>query len=387
MNSWTRKLRMGMVGGGPGAFIGAVHRIAAVLDGQVELVAGVFSRDWDRTRLTGERLYLDPARVYRSYQEMAAAESKLPPGTRIDFVTIVTQNDAHFAPARAFLEAGFHVVCEKPLTFTLREAEELARLVEKSALVFALTHNYAGYPLVRQARHLFTSGELGVVRKVLVEYLQDWLVEPLEKRGSRQASWRTNPAEAGVGGAVGDIGTHAFNLVEYVTGDVVTAICADKSIFLPDRTLDEDINALLRLKGGGKGVLTVSQIATGEENGLRLRAYGSRGAILWDQENPNYLRLYRHGRPRETLTRGRQEYLASAAMEATRIPWGHPEGYLEAFANIYIGAIDAIRRHIDGKPMSRAEYEFPTVHDGVRGMRFISKAIESADGGAVWVTI
>ena len=387
MNSWTRKLRMGMVGGGPGAFIGAVHRIAAVLDGQVELVAGVFSRDWDRTRLTGEQLYLDPARVYRSYQDMASAEAKLPPGTRIDFVTIVTQNDAHFAPARAFLEAGFHVVCEKPLAFTLQEAEELARIVEKSALVFALTHNYTGYPLVRQARHLFTSGEMGVVRKVLVEYLQDWLVEPLEKRGSRQASWRTNPAEAGVGGAVADIGTHAFNLVEYVTGDVVTAICADKSIFLPDRTLDEDINALIRLKGGGKGVLTVSQIATGEENGLRLRAYGSSGAILWEQENPNYLRLYRHGRPRETLTRGRHEYLAPAAMEATRIPSGHPEGYLEAFANIYIGAIHAIRRHIDGKPMSRAEYEFPTVHDGVRGMRFIDKAIESADGGAVWVTI
>jgi predicted dehydrogenase len=387
MTSWKRKLRMGMIGGGPGAFIGGVHRIAAVLDGQVELVAGVFSRDWDRTRLTGEQLYLDPARVYRSYPEMAAAEAKLPPGTRIDFVTIVTQNDAHFAPARAFLDAGFHVVCEKPLAFTLQEAEELARIVEQSELVFALTHNYTGYPLVRQARHLFMSGELGVVRKVLVEYLQDWLVEPLEKSGSRQASWRTNPAEAGIGGAVGDIGTHAFHLVEYVTGDVVTAVCADKSIFLPDRTLDEDINALLRLRGGGKGVLTVSQIATGEENGLRLRVYGSRGAVLWEQENPNYLRLYRHGRPRETLTRGRSEYLAPAAMAATRIPWGHPEGYLEAFANIYIGAIHAIRRHIDGKPMSRAEYEFPTVHDGVRGMRFIYKAIESADGGAVWVTI
>jgi predicted dehydrogenase len=387
MTSWKRKLRMGMVGGGPGAFIGAVHRIAAVLDGQVELVAGVFSRDWNGTRLTGEQLYLDPARVYRSYQEMAAAEAKLPPGTRIDFVTIVTQNDAHFAPARAFLDAGFHVVCEKPLTFTLQEAEELARIVEQTALVFALTHNYTGYPLVRQARHLFTSGELGVVRKVLVEYLQDWLVEPLEKSGSRQASWRTNPAEAGIGGAVGDIGTHAFNLVEYVTGDVVTAVCADKSIFLPDRTLDEDINALLRLRGGGKGVLTVSQIATGEENGLRLRVYGSRGAVLWEQENPNYLRLYRHGRPRETLTRGRSEYLAPAAMAATRIPWGHPEGYLEAFANIYIGAIHAIRRYIDGKPMSRAEYEFPTVHDGVRGMRFIYRAIESADGGAIWVTL
>jgi predicted dehydrogenase len=384
---WKRKLRMGMVGGGPGAFIGAVHRIAAALDGQAELVAGAFSRDWDSTRLTGEQLYLDPARVYRSYQDMAAAEAKLPPGTRIDFVTIVTQNNAHFAPARAFLDAGFHVVCEKPLTFTLQEAEELARIVERSSLVFALTHNYTGYPLVRHARHLFTSGEMGVVRKVLVEYLQDWLVEPLEKRGSRQASWRTNPAEAGVGGAVGDIGTHAFNLVEYVTGDVVTAVCADKSIFLPDRTLDEDISALLRLRGGGKGVLTVSQIATGEENGLRLRVYGSRGAVLWEQENPNYLRLYRHGRPRETLTRGRSEYLAPAAMAATRIPWGHPEGYLEAFANIYVGAIHAIRLHIDGKPMSRADYEFPTVHDGVRGMHFIHKAIESADGGAVWVTI
>jgi predicted dehydrogenase len=387
MTSWTRKLRMGMVGGGPGAFIGGVHRIAAALDGQVELVAGVFSRDWDATRLTGEQLYLDPARVYRSYQDMAAAEAKLPAVTRIDFVTIVTQNDAHFAPARAFLEAGFHVVCEKPLTFTLQEAEELARIVERSALVFALTHNYTGYPLVRHARHLFTSGEMGVVRKVLVEYLQDWLVEPLEKSGSRQASWRTNPAEAGIGGAVGDIGTHAFNLVEYVTGDVVTAVCADKSIFLPDRTLDEDINALLRFGGGGKGVLTVSQIATGEENGLRLRVYGSRGAVSWEQENPNYLRLYRHGRPRETLTRGRSEYLAPAAMAATRIPWGHPEGYLEAFANIYVGAIQAIRRHIDGKPMSRAEYEFPTVHDGVRGMHFIYKAVESADRGAVWVTL
>ena len=387
MTFWTRKLRMGMVGGGPGAFIGAVHRVAAVLDGQAELVAGVFSRDWDSTRLTGEQLYLDPARVYRSYQDMAAGEAKLPPGTRIDFVTIVTQNNAHFAPARAFLDAGFHVVCEKPLAFTLQEAEELARIVEQRALVFALTHNYTGYPLVRHARHLFTSGEMGVVRKVLVEYLQDWLVEPLETRGSRQASWRTNPAEAGVGGAVGDIGTHAFNLLEYVTGDMVTAVCADKSIFLPDRTLDEDINALLRLRGGGKGVLTVSQVATGEENGLRLRVYGSRGAVLWEQENPNYLRLYRHGRPRETLTRGRSEYLAPVAMAATRIPWGHPEGYLEAFANIYVGAIQAIRRHIDGKPMSRAEYEFPTVHDGVRGMRFIHKAIESADGGAVWVTI
>ena len=387
MTSWTRKLRMGMVGGGQGAFIGAVHRIAATFDGQVALVAGVFSRDWDNTLQTGKQLYLDPARLYRRYEDMAAEEAKLPADTRVDFVTIVTQNKAHFAPARSFLDAGFHVVCEKPLAFTLQEAEELAQIVERTQLVFALTHNYTGYPLVRQARQLFASGEMGVVRKVIVEYLQDWLVEPEEKLGSKQAAWRTNPAESGIGGAVGDIGTHAFNLVEYVTGDVVTAVCADKSIFLPDRTLDEDINALLRFEGGGKGVLTVSQIATGEENGLRLRVYGSKGAALWAQENPNYLQVYRHGRPRETLTRGRSEYLAREAMAATRIPWGHPEGYLEAFANIYTGAIAAIRRHIEGKPMSRAEYEFPTVHDGVRGMRFIYKAIESADGGASWVTL
>jgi predicted dehydrogenase len=378
---------MGMVGGGQGAFIGAVHRIAGALDGQVELVAGVFSRDWNNTRATGSQLYLDPARVYHGYEEMAAAEAKLPAEARIDFVSIVTPNNAHFLPAKAFLEAGFHVVCDKPLAFTLQEAEELARIVEDRQRVFALTHNYTGYPLIRHARQLFRSGEMGGVRKVLVEYLQDWLVEPEEKRGSKQASWRTNPAESGIAGAIADIGTHAFNLVEYVTGDRVTAVCADKSIFLPDRTLDEDINALIRLHGGGKGVLTVSQIATGEENGLRLRVYGSKGAILWEQENPNYMSVYRHGRPRETLTRGRSEYLAPAAMAATRIPWGHPEGYFEAFANIYAGAIEAIRQHIDGKPMSPAEYDFPTVHDGVRGMQFIYKAVESANDNASWVAL
>ncbi len=378
---------MGMVGGGQGAFIGAVHRIAAALDGQVELVAGVFSRDPDNTRTTGAQLYLNPARLYRTFEEMAAAEAALPPDLRIDFVTIVTQNNAHFAPAKTFLEAGFHVVCEKPLAFTLGEAEALARIVDGTGLVFALTHNYTGYPLVRHARQLFASGEMGIVRKAIVEYLQDWLVEPEEQRGSKQAAWRTNPAESGVGGAVGDIGTHALNLLEYVTGDVVTGVCADKSTFLPDRALDEDINALLRLRGGGKGVLAVSQIATGEENGLRLRVYGSKGAVLWEQENPNYLRVYRHGRPRETLTRGRSEYLSPAAMAATRIPWGHPEGYLEAFANIYVGAVEAIRRHVEGHPMGLAEYGFPTVHDGVRGMRFIERAIESANRGATWVTL
>ena len=384
---WTRKLRMGMVGGGQGAFIGGVHRIAAALDGQIELTAGVFSRDWDNTQATGKQLYLDASRVYRTAAEMATAEAARSPSDRIDFVSIVTPNDAHFGPAKAFLEAGFHVVCDKPLALTLDEAAELARVVERTGRVFALTHNYTGYPLVRHARHLFRSGQMGTVRKVIVEYLQDWLVEPLEKQGSKQAAWRTNPAESGIGGAIGDIGTHAFNLLEYVTGDSVSGVSADLSTFLPDRTLDEDVNALLRLKGGGKGVLTVSQIATGEENGLRLRIYGSKGAIAWSQENPNYMDLYRHGQPRETLSRGRSEYLAPAASAATRIPWGHPEGYLEAFANIYGGAIDAIRRHVEGNPMPPSEYDFPTVHDGVRGMRFIYASVESSRKAGAWVAL
>jgi predicted dehydrogenase len=378
---------MGMVGGGQGAFIGGVHRIAAALDGQAELVAGAFSRDWANSQATGAQLYVDPARVYKTYQDMAADEAKLPPDRRIDFVSIVTPNNAHFGPAQTFLDAGFHVICDKPLALTLQEAEELTRTVERTGLIFALTHNYTGYPLVRHARHLFQSGRMGTVRKVIVEFLQDWLMEPEEKRGSKQASWRTNPAESGIGGAIGDLGTHALNLAEYVTGDVVTEICVDKSTFLPDRTLDEDINALLRFRSGGKGVLTVSQVATGEENNLRLRAYASEGAVLWAQENPNYLEVYRHGKPRETLSRGRSEYLAPAAMKATRVPWGHPEGYLEAFANVYGGAVEAIRRHIEGRPMPPADYEFATVHDGLRGMRFIYKAVESADAGGAWVGI
>lgn len=378
---------MGMVGGGQGAFIGRVHRIAAALDGQVDLVAGVFSRDWDNTRTTGRELYLDPSRVYRTAADMAAAEAARPATDRVDFVCIVTPNDAHFEAAKTFLEAGFHVVCDKPLTVTLEQADALARLVERSGRVFALTHNYTGYPVVRHARHLFTSGQMGTVRKAIVEYLQDWLMEPLEKRGSKQAAWRTNPAESGIGGAIGDIGTHALNLVEYVTADRVTEVCADLTTFLPDRQLDEDVNALLRFEGGGKGVLTVSQVATGEDNGLRLRAYASQGAVLWSQENPNYLQVYRHGKPRETLSRGHGEYLASAATNASRIPSGHPEGYLEAFANIYAGAIDAIRRDLDGSPMRPSDYDFPTVHDGVRGMRFIHGVVESARRGGVWVKV
>lgn len=386
MESWKRKLRMGMVGGGPGAFIGDVHRKVAALDGQIELVAGCFSQDPENTRITGEQLYLDQDRCYDTYQEMAAAEARLPESQRIDFVSIVTPNVSHFDIAKTFLDAGFHVVCDKPMTYSLDQAEDLVRLVEESGLVFALTHNYTGHPLVRHARELFRSGQMGTVRKAIVEYLQDFLMEPHEKLGHKQAAWRVDPKQSGIGGTIGDVGTHCVNLLEYVSGDPISELCADMSTFLPDRTLDEDVNALLRFKGGGKGVLTISQVATGEENGLTLRVYASEGAIKWAQENPNYMELYRYGEPRQVLTRG-QDYLSEAAAEATRIPTGHPEGYLEAFANIYVGFAEALRRYLDGNPMKTEEYNFPTVYDGLRGMRFIYAAVESAENNSTWVAM
>ncbi len=387
MKSWKRKLRMGMVGGGQGAFIGGVHRIAATLDQQVELVTGCFSRDPDNTRVTGNQLYLDPSRCYQTYEEMAGAEAKLPDDQRIDFVTIVTPNVSHFPIAKTFLEAGFHVVCDKPMTYSLDEAKQLCGLVEKTGLVFALTHNYTGHPLVRHARHLFRSNKMGTIRKVIVEYLQDFLMVQHEKLGQKQAAWRVDPAQAGMAGALGDVATHCVNLLEYVTGDPITELCADKSTFLPDRKLDEDANILLRFKGGGKGILTISQVATGEENALSLRVYASEGAILWAQENPNKLEVYRYGQPRQTLTRGHGEYLSEATSSSTRLPTGHPEGYFEAFATIYCGVVEAIRRYDDGDPMKTKEYDFPTVHDGLRGMVFISKAIESCEKGSTWVRL
>lgn len=384
MEPWKRKLRMGMVGGGQGSFIGWVHRMAAALDQQVEFVAGCFSRDFENTKLTGEQLYLEPSRCYTTYEEMAKSEAGLSQDQKIDFVSIVTPNHSHFPIAKAFLEAGIHVVCDKPMTYTLEEAGELVSLVEKTGLVFALTHNYTGHPLVRHARELFASGQMGTVRKVIVEYLQDFLMYPHEKEGQKQAVWRVDPSQAGIGGTLGDCGSHALNLLEYITNDQVTQICADKSTFLPDRVLDEDVNVLLRLKNRGKGLLTVSQIATGEENNLRIRIYGSNGAILWEQENPNYLNIYRYGEPRQTLTRA-SGYLSVAAQASTRVPTGHPEGYLEAFANIYCGAVEAIRKHLDGEPMKTEQYDFPTVYDGLRGMEFIHKAVESCEKGSVWI--
>ena len=386
MDSWKRKLRMGMVGGGRGAFIGGVHRMAAALDQQIELTAGCFSRDPENTKQTGRELYLDPSRCYSSYEEMAAGEAALPEDERIDFVSIVTPNRSHFPVAKAFLEKGFHVVCDKPQTFSVEESEELVRIVEETGLVFALTHNYTGNPVVREARRMFTSGEMGTVRKVLVEYLQDFLMYPHEKEGMKQAVWRVDPAQSGLGGTLGDVGTHAMNLMEYITGDRVTELCADNSTFLPDRLLDEDSNILIRLAGGGKGVISVSQIATGEENALRIKCYASKGAIVWDQENPNFLEVYRYGEPRQTWTRA-QGYNSAVSNGVTRVPTGHPEGYLEAFANIYRGAAEAIRAHIDGAPMKTEDYAFPTVHDGLRGMKFVKAAVESSAAGSVWTKI
>jgi len=387
VKSWKRKLRMGMVGGGQGAFIGGVHRIAATLDQQIELVAGCFSRDPENTRETGRELYLDPSRCYATYEEMAATESRLPEEKRIDFVSIVTPNVSHFSIAKTFLEAGVHVVCEKPVTYSLDEARQLVQLVEQTGLIFAVTHNYTGHPLVRHARHLFQDGQMGTVRKVIVEYLQEFLMVPHEKLGHKQAAWRVDPAQSGIGGTLGDVGTHCVNLLEYVTGDLISEMCADKSTFLPDRTLEEDVNLLLRFQGGGKGMMTISQVATGEENGLKIRVYATQGAILWAQENPNELKVYRYGQPRQTLTRGHADYLSEAANACTRIPTGHPEGYLEAFATIYTGVTEAVRRHLDGRPLKIEEYDFPTVYDGLRGMQFITQAVESADNGSTWVSM
>jgi predicted dehydrogenase len=386
VESWKRKLRMGMVGGGQGAFIGGVHRMAAALDGQIELVAGCFSRDFENSKATGRQLYLDAERCYRSYEEMAEMEARLSDDRRIDFVSIVTPNRSHFPIAKTFLEAGIHVVCDKPMTYTLDEARELVKLVEDTGRVFVLTHNYTGHPLVRHARELFRSGEMGTLRKVVVEYLQDFLMYPHEKEGMKQAVWRTDPAQAGVGGTLGDVGSHCINLLEYVTQDPVKSLCADKSTFLPERKLDEDANILLRLKGGGKGIMTISQIATGEENALRLRCYASQGGIRWEQENPNYLEVFRYGMQRQTLTRA-SGYLSEPASSATRIPVGHPEGFLEAFASIYTGVVDVVRRHAEGKPMKIDEYPVPTVYDGLRGMAFIYAAVESCERGSVWIDL
>lgn len=380
-----RKLRFGMVGGGRGAFIGAVHRIAAQMDGQAELVAGAFSSDAQRSRDSAADLFVAAERAYGSYREMAVTEAARPPGERLDFVVIVTPNDQHYPAATLFLEHGFNVVCDKPVTLTLAEAHALRDMVARSGKVFVLTHNYTGNAMVKQARALVRSGALGTLRKVVVEYSQGWLARDIESGGQKQALWRTDPARSGAAGCMGDIGTHAENLARYVTGLRITELCADLTTFVPGRRLEDDGNLLLRFEGGARGVLHSSQVAVGEENNLSLRVYGSEASLEWQQEHPNELIVKYPDRPREILRRG-NGYVSETAQLATRIPAGHPEGYLEAFANLYREAFRAIAAEVAGEALP-GDLDLPGIDDGVTGMAFIEAAVASAQQGAAWVPV
>ncbi len=372
-----------MIGGGRGAFIGAVHRMAAAMDGRAELVAGAFSSDPVRSKASGADFFLDPTRVYGSYREMAKAESAMPPELRLDFVVIVTPNHQHYAPARLFLESGFNVVCDKPVTFDLAQAVKLRAIVKRMCKVFVLTHNYTGNAMVKQARELVRNRSLGALRKVVVEYPQGWLADAIERTGQKQASWRTDPKRSGAAGCMGDIGTHAENVARYITGLRIEELCADLSTFVRGRKLDDDGNVLVRYKGGAKGVLHASQISVGDENNLNIRVYGTRAALEWHQEHPNELVVKFADQPRQIWRRG-NAYVSGEAKRFTRIPAGHPEGYLEAFANIYREAFRAISAEVEGRPMPR-NLDFPTIDDGVEGMAFIEAVVRSSRLGARWV--
>jgi predicted dehydrogenase len=380
------KIRMGMVGGGQGAFIGAVHRMAAAIDGEIELVCGAFSSNPEKSKASGADLGLPPERVYGSFEEMIRGEKRLSPKKRMQVVSIVTPNHVHFAPAKMALQNGFHVICDKPLAFNLKEAQALAQLVEKTGLVFALTHNYTGYPMVKQARQMIRHGELGKIRKVVVEYPQGWLSTNLEASGQKQAAWRTDPSKSGIAGAMGDIGTHAENLAEYVTGLKIKEMCADISILVEGRQLDDDGNVLLRFDNGARGILYASQISAGEENNLNIRVYGEKGGLEWRQMEPNTLVAKWLDRPTQLYRTGVGD-LYPEAQAHTRIPGGHPEGYLEAFANIYRNFAICVRAHNAGVVPDPIYADFPTVYDGVRGMQFIDKVIASGKSKAKWVTM
>lgn len=381
-----RKIRMGMVGGGTGAFIGAVHRMAANLDGEIELVCGAFSSDPAKSKASGEALYLDPARVYGSYKEMILKEKELPESERMDFLSIVTPNHVHFGPAKMGLENGFHVMCDKPLCFNLEESYELKELVEKTGLLFGLTHTYTGYPMVKQARMMIKNGELGNIRKVVVEYSQGWLSQKVEDTDSKQASWRTDPNRSGIAGAMGDIGTHAENLAEYVTGLHITEMCADISKIVPGRVLDDDGNVLLRFNNGAHGVLHASQIAAGEENSLKIYVYGEKGGLEWHQMEPNTLWMKWLDKPTQKYRTGVGDLYPAAQMH-TRVPAGHPEGYLEAFANLYRDFAYCIQARLEGKDVEEVYTDFPGIEDGVRGMEFIYKVIESGNSDVKWIKL
>ena len=381
-----QKLRMGMVGGGLGAFIGAVHRMAAAIDGEIELVCGAFSSDPEKSRASGAALGLPADRCYGTFEEMIRREKRLRPDRRMQFVSIVTPNHVHFAPAKMALENGFAVICDKPLAFNLKEALTLEKIVEKTGQLFALTHNYTGYPMVKQARQMIRHGEIGALRKVVVEYPQGWLSTPLESSGQKQAAWRTDPARSGIAGAMGDIGTHAENLAEYITGQHITELCADISTFVPGRALDDDGNVLLHFSGGAKGILHASQISAGEENNLNIRIYGEKGGLEWRQMEPNTLLVKWLDRPTQVYRTGVGN-LYPEAQAHTRIPAGHPEGYLEAFANIYRNFALCLRARFEGREPDPVYLDFPSVHDGVRGMRFIEKVIASGKSNKKWVEV
>ncbi|MFO7668661.1 MAG: Gfo/Idh/MocA family oxidoreductase [Bacteroidales bacterium] len=378
-----RKINMGMVGGGPGSFIGRVHYMAAILDGQIQLVCGSFSSSPGKSKITGAEYYLPPDRIYATYQEMITKEAKLPEGVRMDFVCIVTPNHLHFGPAKLAMEHGFHVVCDKPLALDSDEAEVMVRLKEETGLLFALTHTYSGYPMVKEARKLVQDGELGKIRKVVVEYPQGWLSTPLEKSDHVQASWRSDPKRSGKTCCVGDIGTHAFHLAEMVSGLQTERLMADLSTHVPGRLLDDDANMLLQFAGGARGVLYASQISAGEENAVRLRVYGEKGGLEFNQMEPNTLVIRWLDKPIEVRRTG-TGFVSGIAAYNTRVPAGHPEGYIEAFANIYRNAATCIQHKLEGTEPPLEALDFPTIYEGLRGMRFVDKAVESSEKKA-WV--
>lgn len=377
----NRKLRGGMVGGGIGAFIGPVHRMAATLDGKAEFIAGAFSSNPEKSKKSGEALFLNKERVYGSYQEMAKQESNLPANERIDFVSIVTPNSTHLPIAKAFLEAGFNVVCDKPMTTTLAEAQELQRIVGVSGKVFALTHNYTGYPMVKQARYMVKNGDLGKINKIVVEYPQGWLSGLLDKKENDADLWRMDPSKAGGSCCMGDIGTHAENLTRYITGLEIDELCADLTSFIPGNELDDDGNVLIHYKGGARGILFASQISAGEENGLRIRIHGNKAGLEWRQEDPNYLIVKNPDGYRTIYSKG-NSILCKESREAGRLPCGHPDGFIEAFANIYLEAYKAMEDRMNGN--QARFYDFPTVNDGVIGLAFIETVLESTRSSNKW---
>ena len=381
-----RKLRMGMIGGGKDAFIGAIHRLAFNMDGMVEMVCGALSINPAIAKDSGESLFLSPDRIYLNFEEMLERESQLPEDIRMDFVTIVTPNFAHFAPAKMALQKGFNVVVEKPITFNLAEAKELKQLVDETGLLLCLTHTYSGYPMVKQARAMIADGVLGTVRKVWVEYPQGWLSKLSEREGNAQAAWRTDPTKSGKAGCIGDIGTHAAHLSEYITGLKITQLCADLNIMVAGRALDDDGNVLLKFDNGAAGVLMASQVAAGEENALKIRIYGEKGGLEWAQMEPNTLLVKWLDAPTQILRAGSNygDRLSSYAIQNCRTPGGHPEGYLEAFANIYKIFALTLSAKIDGTTPSKEALDFPGVDDGIRGMAFIDTVVDSSKSNLKW---